>query len=77
MRKIPIVHHINNLEVLTKLLNSVARKYGCHVEYIADENRLRFIGDHACCRHIAEETLALFQRTSDPAGFPLKCPLDG
>ena len=49
-----------NLEIIAKLLNSVARKYNCRVRYIQGENRLRFMGDEAYCKHIAEELLGHF-----------------
>jgi hypothetical protein len=59
MRKIPIIFKDANLEVMTKLLNCVTKRYVCHVEYIAEDNQTQFKGDISCCRHITEETLAL------------------
>lgn len=61
MSKIPINIKNLNLEILTKIINSVAAKYDCRVEYDADENQLKLIGDQDCCKHIAEETLARLQ----------------
>jgi hypothetical protein len=74
MRKIKIIITNRNLEILTILMNSVARKYGCRVEYVSEENRLRFIGDRDCCRHITEETLALFKGSTGDVAIPLQCP---
>lgn len=62
MDKIPIVIKSANLEIFTKIINSVAAKYECHVDYIAEENRLAFQGDRDCCRHITEKILALFSK---------------
>jgi hypothetical protein len=77
MNKVPIIYKNVNLEVLTKLLNSVAKRYGCAVEYIAEDNRIAFNGDAECCRHVTEETLAFFPKTADRDGFPIQCPVDG
>jgi hypothetical protein len=73
MHKIPIVYQNKNLEILTKLLNSVAKKYGCHVEYVAEDESIRFSGDMECCRHVTEETLALFPKASERDRLPLNC----
>ncbi len=76
MYKIPIVYKNRNLEILTKLLNSVAKKYGCHVEYVAEEESIRFFGDMDCCQHVTEETLALFPKTLEKDRLPLNCSLN-
>ncbi len=57
---IPIASINMNLEIVAKLLNSVARKYDCRVLYDADENRLSFRGDTQHCQHITEELLEQF-----------------
>jgi len=62
MNEIPIIRKNANLEIFTKIINSVAAHYECHVDYIAEENRLAFHGDQDCCKHITEETLALFSK---------------
>ena len=49
-----------NLEILAKLLNSIAEKYDCFVKYDKQENSLKFIGDTSCWRHIVEEFLEWF-----------------
>lgn len=48
-----------NLEIMAKLLNSVAKKYDCQVRYNMGENSLKFFGDESYWRHIAEELLEL------------------
>ena len=73
---IPIVYQIKNLEILTKLLNSVAKKYGCRVEYIANENRLKFHGDDICCKHITEEALSFFPADKAIEDIPLSCTIE-
>ena len=49
-----------NLEIVAKLLNSVAEKYGCHVCYVKQENSLKFIGEEAYWSHIVEELMEFF-----------------
>ena len=49
-----------NLEIIAKLLNSVAEKYGCYVRYDRKENSLKFIGDQDYWKHIVEEVVAFF-----------------
>ena len=73
MHKIPIVYKNKNLEILTKLLNSVAKKYGCTVEYVAENDSIRFSGGMDCCRHVTEETLAFFPKTLQRGDLPLNC----
>jgi hypothetical protein len=75
MDAIPIIRKNANLEIITKILNSVAQKYECRIEYLADENRLTFKGDIDCCRHITEEALGLFQKNKE-IDLPLKCQVD-
>lgn len=74
MHKIPIVHKSKNLEILTKLLNSVAKKYGCTVEYVAEEDTIRFSGGMDCCRHVTEEALSFFPKTLMRGDLPVNCP---
>ncbi len=74
MHKIPIIYKNKNLEILTKLLNSVAKKYGCTVEYVAEEDTIRFTGGMDCCRHVTEEALAFFPKTLLRGDVPLNCP---
>jgi hypothetical protein len=61
MNKIRVFHKIDNLEIISKLMNSVAKQCGCLVKYSADEGCLRFYGDRKLRRHIAEATLSFFQ----------------
>lgn len=49
-----------NLEIVAKILNPVARKYGCYVRYLSRENRLWFVGDQIYFRPIVEEMMASF-----------------
>ena len=58
-----------NPEIIAKLLNPVARKYGCWVQYLPRENSLKFFGDQACFRPIVEEMLAIF--FPEPAIVPV------
>lgn len=75
MSIIPIIYKNVNLEILTKLLNSVATRYGCRVDYIAVDNRIVFEGDQECCRHITEEALAFFPARAKKNRMPLNCCL--
>ena len=56
------VHHRNqNLELVSKIMNSVAIKYECRVKYNPEANALDFSGDIQLRRFIAEETLAVLR----------------
>jgi len=67
MNEIPITIKNANLEILAKIINAVAKQYQCRVDYVEEENRLEFVGDQDCCRHIMEETLALFPKDKNTA----------
>lgn len=49
-----------NLELISKLMNSVAVKYDCRIRYNDESGNLDFQGDHALKKHIAEETISIF-----------------
>jgi hypothetical protein len=61
MEQVHIVHKVNNLEIISKLMNSVAKQCGCRVKYCAEDGCIRFYGDTACQKYIVEETLSFFQ----------------
>lgn len=60
MKELFIASKNVNLEIMAKLLNSVAGKYDCYVQYISRDNSLKFHGDKACWRHIIEEVMEFF-----------------
>ena len=60
MNKLYIASKNVNMEILAKLLNSVAEKYECFVRYNQDENSLSFLGDESYWRHIVEEMMEMF-----------------
>ncbi len=60
MNKLYIASKNVNLEIVAKLLNSVAEKYGCFVRYDSRENSLKFVGDESYWRHIVEEVMEFF-----------------
>ena len=49
-----------NLEIIAKLLNSVAEKYGCYVRCEKRENSLKFMGDESHWAHTIEELVEFF-----------------
>lgn len=61
MEQVQIVKKINNLEIISKLMNSVAKQYGCRVKYNPENGGIRFYGDASCQKYIVEETLSFFQ----------------
>lgn len=75
--KIYIASRNVNLEIIAKLLNSVAKKYECHVRYNQRENSLRFIGEENYWRHIMEELIEFFfpnpSKEPVPVGHPKSC----
>jgi len=62
MNKIPIVRKKNNLEVVTKVMNSICVKYECSVKYDPADGTIRYSGDESLKPFIAQETLNLFQQ---------------
>lgn len=60
MSIIKINHKSNNIELVSKLMNSVALKYDCRVKYNPDTETICFNGNDACKSFIAEETFKLF-----------------
>lgn len=61
MEQVRIVRRINNLEIISKLMNSVAKQYDCRVKYNPEDGGIHFSGDARCQKYIVEETLAFFQ----------------
>lgn len=62
MNFIPITRRNNNVEILSKLMNSVAVKYDCDVKYNPEARTVRFFGDEARKPAILRETVAMFTR---------------
>ncbi len=56
MGGLKVYRHINNLEVVSKLMNSVAVKCNCRVGYNPEKNALIFSGDDKYKRYIVEKT---------------------
>ena len=52
----------NNTELLSKLLNSIARKYNCDAKFSTVSGVLQYEGDEACRQHIIDETLEIISR---------------
>ena len=50
-----------NLELISKLMNSVARKYNCRIQFDDHNHRMRFSGHERYQQSIVEETLQLFE----------------
>ena len=67
MNKLYIASKNVNLEIIAKLLNSVAEKYGCHVRYEKQENSLKFMGEENAWGHIIEELMEFFFPQMEPA----------
>ena len=61
MEKVQIIHNINNMEIISKLMNSVAKQCGCRVKYNPESGGIQFFGDTSCQKYIVEETLSFFQ----------------
>ena len=61
MEQVRIVCQINNLEIISKLMNSVAKQCGCRVKYNPEDGGIHFFGDTSYQKYIVEETLSFFQ----------------
>jgi hypothetical protein len=64
MRIVKIRYRDSNLEIISKLMNSVALQYDCRINYDAKENTLIFCGDDRYMRPIVEETISFFEQKS-------------
>ena len=49
-----------NSEIWRKILNSVAGKYDCGVNFTVQAGQLNFEGDRHCAEEIVKEALELF-----------------
>ena len=66
MNNVKIIRRNGNLELITKLMNSVARKYNCHVRYDKKRGAIQFSGEKRFQRHITEEMLGRPRRLDPP-----------
>jgi hypothetical protein len=61
MEQVRVLRKVNNMEIICKLMNSVAKQCGCRVKYNPQKGELQFSGDTACQKYIVEETLSFFR----------------
>lgn len=61
MEHLRFVKKSKNLEIISKLMNSVAKQYDCKVSYCKATDSIRFHGRADYRRHITEETLSFFR----------------
>lgn len=61
MNKIRILRKINNLEIISKIMNSVAKQCDCRVRYDEEMGEIHFDGDGEYRKYIAEQTLSFFR----------------
>lgn len=61
MEHLRFVTKSKNLEIISKLMNSVAKQYGCKVTYCDATDSIHFHGRADYRRHITEETLSFFK----------------
>ncbi len=52
----------NNLELVSKLMDSVCVKYDCSVRYNDENGTVDFIGDETYKSYIIEETMNIFSK---------------
>jgi hypothetical protein len=60
MKEIPIIRRVNNMEIISKLLNSVAKRCDCRITYNPTEGLLVFSGDTAYQKYITEKAISFF-----------------
>ncbi len=60
MNKIRILRKSTNLEIISKIMNSVAKQCDCRVRYDAEMGVILFDGDREYRKYIAEQTLSFF-----------------
>ena len=61
MEEVKIVTQVDNLEILSKLMDSVARQCDCRVKYNSENRSIKFHGNDAYKKYIVEETLSFFK----------------
>ena len=61
MEQIHVKRMLNNMAIICKLLNSVAKQCGCKVAYDHQSGNLQFSGDPSYRKFIVEETLSYFR----------------
>lgn len=61
-----------NLEIIAKLLNSVAEKYGCYVRCEKLENSLKFMGDESHWARIIKEIMEFFSPQMEMAAAAVR-----
>lgn len=61
MNQIRIFKQISNLEIISKIMNSVAKRCDCRIRYDAEEDAIHFDGDAVYQKYIAETTLSFFR----------------
>ena len=61
MEEIHVIRQINNLEIISKLMNSVAKQCDCRVKYNPADKSIRFYGDTDLQQYITEQTLSFFK----------------
>jgi hypothetical protein len=59
----------NNTELLSRLLNSVARKYDCGAKFSTASGVLHYESDEACRQPIIDETLEMISRQGGEASI--------
>ena len=62
MEHLNVIKKVNNLEILCKLMDSVAKQFDCRVKYSPDQG-ICFYGDAVYKEFIAKETLSFFRTT--------------
>ena len=60
MNAVKINRRVNNLKIISKLMDSVAKRYQCRVRYDAARNCLNFEGDPEVRRHVIEQSMEYF-----------------
>jgi hypothetical protein len=61
MNPVRVIREVNNLEIISKLMNSVAKQCNCRVKYDPEDQSIRFYGDPDLQAYITEQTLSFFK----------------
>ena len=62
MKTFRINRRNNNLELVSKIMNSVCAKYDCRIKYNAESGTVHYSGDDVYKTLIAEETMKIFMK---------------
>lgn len=60
MSQLHVTYKIYNIEIISKIMDSVAKQCDCRVKYSPGDGCIRFFGNPEYKKYIAEQTMSFF-----------------